>query len=86
MLVPCRFPIPSLQFALGIWTLLEYVPVHLGSTHQANALNLFTAVLATLHAVRPAQAGPVGRVLGPLAAPVAAATVAAVGYTVTTQR
>lgn len=22
------------QFGLGVWTLLEYVPVHLGSAHQ----------------------------------------------------
>ncbi len=80
-------PLPPhlLQFALGIWALLEYVPVPLGSAHQANALNLFTAVLLTLHALRPAQPGPISRALGRFGAPVAAAAVASVGLAVTTQ-
>ncbi len=57
----------------------------LGSAHQANALNLFTAVLLTLHALRPAQLGPVSVALGRFGAPLAAAAVASVGIAVTTQ-
>mmetsp|Transcript_7675 Transcript_7675/g.19050 ORF Transcript_7675/g.19050 Transcript_7675/m.19050 type:complete len:553 (-) Transcript_7675:242-1900(-) len=74
------------QVGLGIWTLLEYVPVHLGSAHQANALNLFTAVLAALHALRPATPGPVAAAVGRLAAPVSVAAVAAIGVAVTQQQ
>jgi cytochrome c oxidase assembly protein subunit 15 len=57
----------------------------LGSAHQANALNLFTAVLLTLHCVRPAVPGPVSAALARFGAPVAAAAVAAVGLAVTRQ-
>lgn len=74
------------QFALGIYTLLEYVPVHLGSLHQANALNLFTAVLIALHAVRPTTPGPVAAAVGKVATPLAVAAVASIGYAVTTQQ
>lgn len=40
------------QVALGISTLLTYVPVSLGSAHQAGALTLFTLVLGLLHSAR----------------------------------
>lgn len=30
--------VTGFQFLLGIWTLLEYVPVHLGSAHQVRAV------------------------------------------------
>ena len=69
-----------------MWTLLEYVPVHLGSLHQANALNLFTAVLLTLHALRPPVPGPFSRAVAVVGTPLAAATVASVGYAVTQQK
>ncbi|KAJ9516738.1 hypothetical protein QJQ45_027143, partial [Haematococcus lacustris] len=64
------------QFSLGVWTLLAYVPVHLGSAHQANALNLFTAVLIALHALRPGSAGLLPATLGPWVTPAAMASVA----------
>ena len=41
-----------LQVALGITTLMIYVPPSLGSAHQAGALTLFTLVLALLHTLR----------------------------------
>ncbi|KAL2630335.1 hypothetical protein R1flu_015021 [Riccia fluitans] len=48
----------ALQVTLGISTLLMYVPVSLGSAHQAGALTLFTVVLALLHTLRrPSPAG-----------------------------
>lgn len=42
----------GLQVTLGISTLLLYVPVSLGSAHQAGALTLFTVVLTLLHTLR----------------------------------
>lgn len=48
------------QVTLGISTLLTYVPVSLGSAHQAGALTLFTVMLMLLHSLRrpkPALAG-----------------------------
>jgi len=41
-----------LQVSLGIATLVNAVPVHLGSAHQAGALTLFTVTLFTLHSCR----------------------------------
>ena len=72
------------QFALGIWTLLEYVPVHLGSLHQANALNLFTTVLLTLHSIRPPALGPLSLASARFGAPVAALGIMSIGMAVTT--
>lgn len=46
----------GVQALLGISTLMMYVPVHLGVTHQAGALVLWTCGLWTLHAVR--RTGP----------------------------
>jgi cytochrome c oxidase assembly protein subunit 15 len=69
---------------LGVTTLLHYVPVSLGSAHQAGALTLFTLALALLHAVRPLQPGRVALALGRAAAPAALALTAAVGVGVTT--
>lgn len=40
------------QFTLGIVTLLNAVPVHLGAAHQAGALTVFTAALYTMHGLR----------------------------------
>ena len=40
------------QVALGITTLLLYVPVGLGAAHQAGALTLWTAYLGLLHTMK----------------------------------
>lgn len=42
----------SLQVTLGISTLLSYVPVSLGSAHQAGALTLLTLMMLLNHTVR----------------------------------
>lgn len=42
------------QVTLGVATLLTYVPVTLGSAHQAGALSLFTIMLGLLYTLRPA--------------------------------
>ena len=49
------------QFALGIATLLTFVPVPLGAAHQAGAMVVFTAILAALRLLYPPP--------GPLASP-----------------
>lgn len=73
------------QFAAGVYTLLQYVPVSLGSLHQANALNLFTAVLALLHACRPPAPAAAAAALAPYVTPAAAVAVGLIGYTVASQ-
>jgi heme a synthase len=45
----------TVQVGLGIATLMSYVPVWLGATHQAGALALFTTGLWARHAVRKAM-------------------------------
>ncbi|GIL53117.1 hypothetical protein Vafri_8802 [Volvox africanus] len=79
--------ITAAQFALGIYTLLQYVPVALGSAHQANALNLFTAALALLHACRPPAppASGFAAAAAPLVTPAAVLAVGYIGYLVVTQ-
>ena len=42
----------SAQVALGIATLLTYVPVELAAAHQAGSLTLLTASLYCLHTIR----------------------------------
>ena len=74
-----------LQFALGIWTLLEIVPAHLGSLHQANALTLFTAVLIAVHASRLPTPGPLSVGAAKAAAPLALLLISAVAVAVTQQ-
>lgn len=44
----------TLQYALGVATLLMVVPVPLAAIHQGNAFLAFAAVLWGLHALRPA--------------------------------
>jgi cytochrome c oxidase assembly protein subunit 15 len=44
----------ALQYALGMATLLLVVPVGLAAAHQAVAVLLLTAALATWHALRGA--------------------------------
>jgi len=62
------------QVALGVATLINCVPVHLGSAHQAGALTLFSVVLTTLHLCRVPYAGRmVARLASSRAAPRAAA-------------
>ncbi|MDX2156440.1 MAG: COX15/CtaA family protein [Hyphomicrobiaceae bacterium] len=46
-----------LQMALGIWTLLAWVPVSLGVAHQGGALAVLAIALWHLHAVRRAHGG-----------------------------
>ena len=60
----------GVQVALGVTTLLTYVPVSLGSAHQANALALFSVALALLHSLRRPMgaAMPAARFFTPLAA------------------
>jgi cytochrome c oxidase assembly protein subunit 15 len=41
------------QVSLGITTLLYYVPVELGSAHQAGALTLMSITLATIYCTKP---------------------------------
>jgi cytochrome c oxidase assembly protein subunit 15 len=75
----------GVQVGLGVTTLLTYVPVWLGSAHQAGALTLLTLMLALLHTLRPAP-GPVSRarlVLARAATPTAAAAVLAAGLAAT---
>eukprot|EP01026_Neomeris_dumetosa_P076230 TRINITY_DN8167_c0_g1_i7.p1 TRINITY_DN8167_c0_g1~~TRINITY_DN8167_c0_g1_i7.p1 ORF type:complete len:446 (-),score=28.51 TRINITY_DN8167_c0_g1_i7:205-1359(-) len=66
------------QVALGISTLINYVPVSLGSLHQTGALTIFTVVLALLHQLRP-----IGMPLGVGASLAAFTSVGALGYAVT---
>lgn len=40
------------QVVLGVSTLMLYVPISLGSAHQANAMVVFTVCLALLHSLR----------------------------------
>ena len=47
----------SAQVSLGVLTLINAVPVELGSAHQAGALTLFSVVLFTLHSCRVPHAG-----------------------------
>ncbi|GMH40197.1 hypothetical protein BSKO_08101 [Bryopsis sp. KO-2023] len=52
------------QVSLGVATLLNCVPVSLGSAHQAGALTLFTLLLAALHSVRSPSPTHFGRLAG----------------------
>jgi heme A synthase len=71
------------QVTLGVTTLLTYVPVPLGAAHQAGALTLFTAVLALMHAVRPAHPSAAALAVSRLAPPVAVVATAAIAAAVT---
>ena len=71
------------QVALGITTLLMYVPVWLGSAHQGGALTLFSVALALMHTLRQPLAaggkvGLAGRMFTPAAAIVTVGVWAAV--------
>lgn len=46
------------QFALGLSTLLLYVPIPLAAAHQGGALLLLTALIWACHAVRRAEPSP----------------------------
>lgn len=73
------------QMALGIWTLVQKVPVTLGTLHQANSLHSLTAVLVLLHTLRPMHPGPMSHALATWGTPLAAAAVGIVGWAVSTQ-
>jgi len=45
-----------LQVALGIWTLLTVVPIHLGAAHQAGAMIVFTLTIYHAHRLTPQAA------------------------------
>lgn len=49
--------VTGVQVALGITALLTYVPVSVGSAHQAGALTLFTVILGLMHSVRRGAGG-----------------------------
>ncbi|KAF5181307.1 Heme a synthase [Thalictrum thalictroides] len=51
-LVGSTMGMAALQVTLGISTLLSYVPVSLGSAHQAGALTLLTLVIFLNHSIR----------------------------------
>ncbi|XWS51675.1 hypothetical protein CRYUN_Cryun11dG0003700 [Craigia yunnanensis] len=51
-LVGSTFGMAALQVTLGVSTLLSYVPVSLGTAHQAGALTLLTLMLLLNHTVR----------------------------------
>ena len=72
------------QVALGITTLLTYVPPSLGTAHQAGALTLLTLALGLLHTLRrgPVAAANFG-MASQLGTPAALAAVLAVGTAVT---
>jgi len=63
------------QFALGIITLINAVPVHLGAAHQGGALTVFTAALFLLHTLRLRSPAAARRLIGQLGRePIAAST------------
>lgn len=67
------------QVALGVLTLLNCVPVSLGSAHQAGALTVFSIALGLLYSVRPfPHLSPFGAAAGFLT-PAAMASVVALG-------
>ena len=69
----------GLQVTLGITTLLTYVPVSLGSAHQAGALSLFTISLALIHSLRSPTASALHGAMAKFANPLAAACVVGIG-------
>ena len=76
-----------MQVALGITTLMTYVPPSLGSAHQAGALTLFSLVLALMHSLRR---GPSALVkpsfLRNYSTPLATGAVIAIGTAVAVER
>ncbi|XP_022984312.1 cytochrome c oxidase assembly protein COX15 [Cucurbita maxima] len=51
-LIGSTFGMAALQVTLGVSTLLSYVPVSLGTAHQAGALTLLTLIILLNHTVR----------------------------------
>eukprot|EP01018_Ginkgo_biloba_P025643 Gb_33248 [translate_table: standard] len=51
-LVNCAVGMAALQVTLGVSTLISYVPVSLGTAHQAGALTLLTIMILLVHATR----------------------------------
>ena len=52
LLLNALLGVTCMQVSLGIATLLNYVPVSLGSAHQAGALTLFSVAISLLHSLR----------------------------------
>lgn len=69
----------GLQVTLGITTLLHYVPVSLGASHQAGALGLFTISLALIHSLRQPQLSFFSSMLSRYGTPAAAVLVLGIG-------
>jgi heme A synthase len=81
-LPPLTVPLCCVQVSLGITTLMTYVPVSLGSAHQAGALTLFSVAVALLHSVRPTNPAGLARLLATSGTPVAAVGVLGIGAAV----
>ncbi|TYK16280.1 cytochrome c oxidase assembly protein COX15 [Cucumis melo var. makuwa] len=56
-LIGSTFGMAAVQVTLGVSTLLSYVPVSLGTAHQAGALTLLTLVILLNHTVRRPSMG-----------------------------
>ena len=52
MLLNALMAVTCVQVSLGVATLLNHVPVALGSAHQAGALTLFSVAVSLLHSLR----------------------------------
>lgn len=81
MLLHGLLGVTGLQVALGITTLLLYVPPTLGSLHQANALALMSVALGLLHTLRPSAHMP--RAVAKFGTPAALLAITGVGAAVT---
>ena len=57
------------QVGLGVSTLLNYVPVHLGSMHQAGALTLMSLTIASIYCTKPLKAVSLAKRLAARAKP-----------------
>lgn len=63
------------QVGLGVSTLLNYVPVHLGSMHQAGALTLMSLTIASIYCTKPLKAASLAKRLAARAKPTNASVV-----------
>lgn len=52
MMLNALMAVTCMQVSLGVATLLNHVPVSLGSAHQAGALTLFSVAVSLLHSLR----------------------------------
>jgi len=75
--------VTACQVALGITTLLTYVPATLGSAHQSGAMALFTVLLSLVHSLRPPAPSGVARAVARGLPPAAALATLGIGVAVT---